>query len=164
MVRGHGQEEERANARRKMWKGPQLCPEGAWAGEEGSGEEAYRMRIAIASDGKDLSSNVSSVFGRCDFFLIVEIEGDKIASWKAVKNNHEKPGGAGICAAKIVAQEGVVAVIAGKMGPKALDVLKQFGIEAYFATGSAKDAIDSLLSKKLERIDENNHTCGEHRS
>jgi len=121
------------------------------------------MRIAVASDGKDLQSSVSAVFGRCAFFLIVEIDDNTISSWKAVENIHDKPEGAGICAAKIVAEQGVTTVIAGKMGPKALDVLKQLGINAYFATGSVKDAIDDFLSKRLEDIDENNHTCGEHR-
>jgi len=45
------------------------------------------MKIAISSIGQnDLSSELSPIFGRCPFFVIVEIENNEIKNHKHIEN------------------------------------------------------------------------------
>lgn len=111
------------------------------------------MKVAISSTGKDLNSNVSDVFGRCPYFVIAEIENNKIVKVEATENKSvNQRGGAGISAAQVVAEKNVKAVIAGNIGPRALDVLKQFNVEIYNGSGKVKEVLDKLIKNKLEKI------------
>ncbi|MBW2987762.1 NifB/NifX family molybdenum-iron cluster-binding protein [Candidatus Woesearchaeota archaeon] len=113
------------------------------------------MKIAISATGKDLDSQVDVRFGRCPYFIIVDIEGKKIKGSKAIENTATaQAGGAGISAAEIIGNQKVDAVITGNLGPRAFDVLSQLDVEIYQATGTVKDVIDKFLKKELTRIDE----------
>lgn len=111
------------------------------------------MKIAVSSTGKELDSDVSNVFGRCPYFIIVEVEDKKVTKIEAIENISAKQmGGAGISAAQTVAEKGVKAVIAGNIGPRASDVLRQFNIEVYNGSGAVKEALQKFIDGKLERI------------
>ena len=87
------------------------------------------MKIAISSTGKNLNSNVSDVFGRSPYFIIVEIENKKIVKVETIQNISTKQmGGVGISVAQMVAEKDATIVITGNAGPRAVDVLKQFNI------------------------------------
>jgi len=112
------------------------------------------MRVAISSTGKNINSSVDIVFGRCPFFIIAEVEDKKITRVEAIKNtSSEKMGGAGISAAQSVVEKGISAVITGNVGPRALDVLKQFNVKVYNGSGSVKEALQNLINGKLKKID-----------
>ena len=121
------------------------------------------MKIALSSLGKDINSNLSEVFGRCPYFVIVEIstkggsafggEDKKVKGFEAIENTSaNQMGGAGISAARMVAEENVAAVISGNIGPRALEVLRQFNIEVYKGTGLVKEVIESFIEGELEKI------------
>ena len=111
------------------------------------------MKIALSSPGKDISSNLSEVFGRCPYFLIVEIEDKEAKGFKAVENTSiNQIGGAGISAAQMVAEKNVSAAITGSIGPRALEVLRQFNIEVYKGTGLIREVIQKFIERKLEKI------------
>ena len=111
------------------------------------------MKIAISSKEKDLNSEVDNVFGRCPYFLVVEIENEKIQGFEAVENiSAEQTGGAGISAAQVIAEKNVNTVITGNIGPRALDVLKQFNIEVYSGNGKVSEVLQKFIDKKLEII------------
>ncbi len=113
------------------------------------------MKVVVSSTGKDMSSSVSSMFARCPFFAIADIEGGEIKSVSFEENKDmDKPGGAGISTAQMVASKGANAVIAGSVGPRATDVLRQFNIEIYQANGSVEEALKDYISGK----DEDSHT------
>jgi len=112
------------------------------------------MRVAISSTGKNINSSVDIVFGRCPFFIIAEVEDKKITRVEAIKNTSaEKMGGAGISAAQSVVEKGISAVITGNVGPRALDVLKQFNVKVYNGSGSVKEALQNFINGKLKKID-----------
>ncbi|MCK4525604.1 MAG: NifB/NifX family molybdenum-iron cluster-binding protein, partial [Candidatus Andersenbacteria bacterium] len=93
------------------------------------------------------------VFGRCPYFLIVEIEDKKIQGFEAIENTSAKQmGGAGISAAQVVAEKDVDAIITGNIGPRALDVLGQFNIKIYNGSGSIDDVLQKFIDGKLETI------------
>ena len=100
------------------------------------------MKIAISSTGKKLTDDVSEVFARCPYFIIVEIENQKIEKFEVIKNESENQmSGAGISAAQLMAEKNVNAVITGNVGPRAFDVLKQFNIEIYTGSGAIKKVL-----------------------
>ena len=112
------------------------------------------MRIAISSKGKELDSQIDEVFGRCPYFLIVEIKDKKPELIESAENlSANQMGGAGISAAQQVAEKEVKAIITGNVGPRALTVLKQFDIEMYKGEGSVKDALQKFIDGKLEKIE-----------
>jgi len=112
------------------------------------------MKIAISSNGKNLTDNVSEVFARCPFFIIAEIENGKIKSFEAIENEISgRMGGAGIFAAQLMAEKDVKAVITKNIGPRAFEVLKQFNIEVYQGEGEIKKAIEEFIQGKLKKFE-----------
>lgn len=87
------------------------------------------MKIAIASSGKDLDSQVDSRFGRCPYFLIVDSETEEFEVVENIAGQAAR--GAGISAAQVIANKGVGAVIAGNFGPNAVNVLSASKIKIF---------------------------------
>lgn len=111
------------------------------------------MKIVISSTGKKIEGKVNPQFGRSTYFVIVETEDKKIAKTSFFENNSaNQTGGAGILTAQKVVETGAQAVITGNIGPKAMDVLKQFNIPIFSYEGLIKDAINSFLENKLKPI------------
>ncbi len=107
------------------------------------------MKLAVTSQGPELTSTVDPRFGRAKCFLVVDTETDEV---QAVDNsaNLEATHGAGIQAGRKVAELGVEAVVTGNVGPKALATLKAAGVRVYTgATGTVADAIEQLNTHKL---------------
>ncbi|MEA3378227.1 MAG: NifB/NifX family molybdenum-iron cluster-binding protein [Nanoarchaeota archaeon] len=114
------------------------------------------MKIAISATEKKLDGEVSEIFGRCPYFIIAEIKDKGFAILETIKNlSADKAGGAGLTAAQTVAEKGAEAVIAGDVGPKALEVLKQFNIKIYKMRGSIKEILENFKGKKNENSDSN---------
>jgi len=110
------------------------------------------MKIAITSTGKELSDSVAELFGRCPYFIIAEIEDEKIVKTEALKNESEdQSSGAGMSAAKLLAENDVSVVIARSVGPRAMDVLKQFNIEVYNEEGKIQNILEEFIDKKLKK-------------
>jgi len=111
------------------------------------------MKVLVSSTGKDLESDVSDVFARCPFFIIADIENKSIKKLEVFENiSSKKSGGAGIAAAQVVVEKGAEAIISGNMGPRAKDVLTQFGVKMYKGTGKVGNALELFFEKKLEEI------------
>jgi len=110
------------------------------------------MKIVISVASDDLSGLVNSTFGRCQGFIIAEVEGKEIKSHSFETNPAmNSPGGAGIAAAQFVVSSKAEAIISGNLGPNAFNVLKQAGIKFYSANGlSINEAITKLAEGTLE--------------
>ena len=63
-------------------------------------------------------------------------------------------GGAGVSSAQLIVEKCVDVVITKNMGPRAMDVLKQFNIEVYFGDGVIKDVLQFFIDGKLKKINE----------
>lgn len=84
------------------------------------------MKIAIASEGKDEDSEISSRGGRAPYYLIFE---DKKLI-ETIKNPFSAgSGGAGFSVAYMLAEKKVDLVVAGKVGGNMVSALKEKGIE-----------------------------------
>ncbi len=113
------------------------------------------MKIAISSDGEKLHNKVDQRFGRCPYFLIVNIEGKEVGIFDAVQNQGAIQGhGAGIKAAEQMGELKIDAIITGALGPNATNVLNKLGIKVYAASGVITDALSDFVNNKLELITE----------
>lgn len=111
------------------------------------------MKIAISSTGKNVENNVSDMFGRCPYFIIAEIADKKIVEVKSIENTGMgQTGGAGVSVAQLVVEKGVGTVITGNIGPRALDVLKQFDVDIYIGSGLIKEVLQKFIDNKLEKV------------
>jgi len=112
------------------------------------------MKIAISSTGKNLTDNVSEVFARCPYFIIAEIEKGKIQKTEVIENKiANQLGQAGISAAQLMAEKDIKAVVTKNVGPRALDVLKQFKIDIYAGDGTIEKVLQEFIDGKLRKID-----------
>ena len=106
------------------------------------------MRVVVSSNGADLESPCNETFGRCPMFAFVETETMEL---EAVPNPAvEAPSGAGVRAAELVTGAGVRAVITGRVGPKAMNVLREAGVPVYIASGgTVRQAVEAFKAGKL---------------
>ena len=110
------------------------------------------MKLAITSQGSELTSLVDSRFGRARYFLVIDTETDKT---RAVDNeaNLNADQGAGIQAGKNVIDLGVDAVITGHVGPKAFATLQAGSISVFTgAAGTVTDAIEQFREGRLSPV------------
>ena len=113
------------------------------------------MIIAVSADGDKLYSKVDQRFGRSPYFIVMDVKGDKVGAFNAIKNEGAKQGhGAGIKAAEQMGKLKVEAVITGQLGPNATNVLNELGIKAYSGAGVITDVLDDFVKNKLEEISE----------
>ena len=116
-------------------------------------KEVKGMKVAVSSTGKDMNSQIDVRFGRCPYFVIVDIENKEVKGSEAIENvSATQMGGAGITAAQMVADKGVKAVISGNVGPRAFSVFEQLGIEVYQGTGTVKEAVERFGKGELTKI------------
>lgn len=107
------------------------------------------MRVAITSQGPDLSSQVDPRFGRARYLIVVDSESNEFTALDNSRNLNAVQG-AGIQAVKDVVNEGVDAVLTGQVGPKALEALETAQIRVFLgASGTVEDALNELRSGRL---------------
>ncbi len=112
-----------------------------------------KMKVVVSATDETIDSEIDSRFGRCPYFIVVEIENKEIKNVTAVKNQgQEQQQGAGISAAEQVANLKPDAIITGSLGPNAYRVLNQVAIPCYSASGNIKNAINDLIEQKLTRL------------
>ncbi|MGC9434772.1 MAG: NifB/NifX family molybdenum-iron cluster-binding protein [Methanomicrobiales archaeon] len=100
------------------------------------------MKIAIATD----ESVVSPHFGHASGYEVVEIEDGTVTSREFVESPGHSPG----VLPALLRDHGVSIVIAGGMGPKAIDAFCNFGIDVYVGVeGPIDQVIEDWIAKKL---------------
>ncbi len=79
------------------------------------------MKIAISATEPSLDAAMDQRFGRCAYFVVVEpdtMDSESVPNLTATLGS-----GAGIQAARLLAEKGVSTVLTGNCGPKAWDTL-----------------------------------------
>jgi predicted Fe-Mo cluster-binding NifX family protein len=108
------------------------------------------MRFAIsAEDNNGLDSTISHHFGRCPFFVLVDVEGEEIGEVQVIDNPYFAQHQPGMVPGFIHNQSADV-MISGGMGRRAIAFFQEYGIDiATGATGTVKTAIGNYLRGKL---------------
>lgn len=108
------------------------------------------MKVCISSTGNNLESIIDPRFGRCPFFIIVDIQTEK---FEAIPNPGANfGGGAGIAAAQLIASQNVEAIISGNFGPNAFEVLQSAKIKIYPGVFNltVKQGIEKFKNNQLQ--------------
>ena len=119
------------------------------------------MKIAFASEeDKDIESTVAHHFGRCPFYVFIDVdENGKVKSVETKANPYFSSHEPGVVPQYIAGEKANV-MVAGGMGPRAIDWFAQLGVKAVTgASGSVKDVLNDYLNGKLNSVE----SCGEHR-
>ena len=103
--------------------------------------------IAVASeDDRGLSGKVSGHFGRCPYYVLVEANGGTVAGSRVVANPYfdlHRPG----VMPRLIRDMGANVIIAGGMGPRAIDMFHGFGIDvATGVVGKVGEVLEAYLS------------------
>ena len=106
------------------------------------------MKVCITSTGPGLDSEMDPRFGRCQYFLFVDLE---TLGCEAVENpNIGAAGGAGIQSAQLVANKGVEALITGQVGPNAFTTLQAAGIKILTgASGKVREVLEKYQKGQI---------------
>lgn len=110
------------------------------------------MIMAISAREKGLDSQVDQRFGRCAFFVLVNVESGELV--KSIENtNAASAGGAGPQSVQILSEHGVNAVALGNVGPNAVTALKAAGMEIYTGIeGTVQETLKKFKEGKLEVV------------
>jgi len=108
-----------------------------------------RFKVGVASQGPGgLDDMVSPMFGRCQSFTIVEVDGKAIKGAKVLSNQYiSAPSGVGIAVVQMLANEGVKYILAGRFGPNVSVVSGQLGIQMVMVPPGVKigDAVNQYI-------------------
>jgi predicted Fe-Mo cluster-binding NifX family protein len=114
------------------------------------------MKVAVTSQGRELSSEVDPRFGRARKLIVVDTETGQFQAHDNTVNLHAVQG-AGIQTGKNVANLDVDAVITGSVGPNAFKTLSAAKIKVFLADKqTVRQAIDSFKEGKLREVEQAN--------
>lgn len=109
------------------------------------------MKIAFTTSGNDLNAPLDNRFGRAPKFLVYDLDQE---TFEVVDNqqNVTTAQGAGIAAAKTVAQHGANCLVTGYCGPNAYRALSAAGIKVFYTYATTVGrALEQYRSGKLSQ-------------
>ncbi len=107
---------------------------------------ADSMKIAVATTGPEKTATISQQAARSPFFLFFDGKGNFL---EAVENpSKDLPGGAGQSAASLIAKKGATLIIAGNIGYKMEQALRDYQIEYKEKTGVAYDVVQKIIQNR----------------
>lgn len=99
------------------------------------------MKIAVTAEGNNLNAKVDPRFGRCRYFIILDLEKNSVETIE--NSNAQFSGGAGVQSAQLMVSLGVKAVLTGNAGPHAFQALQAAGVQVITGvSGVVKDVIE----------------------
>jgi predicted Fe-Mo cluster-binding NifX family protein len=110
------------------------------------------MKIAVATDdNRGLDARMSQHFGRCPYYILVDVVNGEIGEVKAIKNpfygSHGEPGEV----PNFIKELGAQVIIAGGMGPKAIAFFGQYGIQVITGvSGAVQEVMKLYLNGKIQ--------------
>jgi predicted Fe-Mo cluster-binding NifX family protein len=106
------------------------------------------LKIAVASVGKDSSSNVGPTATRSQYYLIFDSAGKLL--WVIENPYFRTRKGSGACveAMNMLKKKGVTHIIAGAFGPRTSAVIRNTGMKQIRSAGIVRDSVSLLLNKK----------------
>lgn len=109
------------------------------------------MKIVVTSEGQTLDAMVDPQFGRCNYFLLIDTDTDKI---EAIQNpSTQQTGGAGIQAGQLIVSKGTEVVLTGNMGPNAFQVIQSAGIKVVTGvSGKISEALQAYKNGKFSPV------------
>lgn len=108
------------------------------------------MRIAISTDdNRGLDSVVSPHFGRCPYYVLVDVEDGQVQQVRAAENPYYGQHAPGVVP-EFIHRQGAQVMLTGGMGGRAIAFFQQYGIEPVTgASGTVRHALEQYLGGAL---------------
>ena len=118
------------------------------------------MKIVIPTDDKKgLDDIVAKHFGRCNTYTFLDEKGNVV---EIINNTSEHMGGAGL-PPELMKEHGANILLCRELGPRALNLCKQLGIDVYVCRAeTVKEIFEKWKNKKIKKADFKD-VCEEHR-
>jgi len=114
------------------------------------------MKVAVTSQGEELSSEIDPRFGRAKWLIVIDTKTGKSEAHDNTVNLNAAQG-AGIQTGQNIANLDVDAVITGNVGPNAFRTLSAAKVRIFLAEKqTVQEAIDSFKADKLKEVDQAN--------
>lgn len=111
-----------------------------------------QMKVAVTSQGKELSSEIDPRFGRAKWLLLVDTKTGVSGSYDNTVNLNLAQG-AGIQTGQNVVNLGAEAVITGNIGPNAFKTLSAANVRIFLSKAKTiQEAIGSFKAGKLNEV------------
>lgn len=108
-----------------------------------------RTIVVAAADSRGLEGEVSAHFGRCPAYVVCRVEDDRAESVEIVENPHARAHRPGVMPA-FIRDLGADVIIAGGMGPRAIQAFEKHGIETVSGcSGGVGEVLDAYLAGEL---------------
>jgi predicted Fe-Mo cluster-binding NifX family protein len=109
------------------------------------------MRIAVSADNRNgLDSVVSPHFGRCPYFILVDVDGHEVHEVREVDNPYYGQHQPGQVPA-LINSLGANVMLTGGMGGRAIMFFQQFGVEGVTgAFGTVRQSVERYLGGQLK--------------
>lgn len=111
----------------------------------------HEVRVAVSADDQNgLDSVVSPHFGRCPYFILVDLYGSEVQQVTAVENPYygrHQPGQV----PRFIRQQGADVMLTGGMGRRAIGFFEEYGIQAVTeASGTVRRSLERYLGGELQ--------------
>ncbi len=125
-----------------------------------------RLIAIAAEDDRGLDGEVSAHFGRCPAYVLVRVDGESIGEAEVVPNPHFHAHQPGVMPG-FISGLGADVILAGGMGPRAVDLFHGYGIEvATGAVGNVRKVLEAYLRGEVRGIvpcaHDHEDSCGGH--
>jgi len=115
--------------------------------------------VVPTDDKKGLKSIVAEHFGRCETYTFLDEKGNAI---EIIDNISEHMGGSGL-PPELMKKHGADVLLCRGLGPRALNLCKQLGIDVYVCQAkTVKEIFELWKNKKIKKADFGD-VCEEHR-
>ena len=111
------------------------------------------MQIGMAVESNSsLEAEISRHFGRCPYYVILEVEEEKFKQpIKVIANPYATVHGQPGQVPSFLKEQGIEVITAGGMGSRAVEFFNRYGIKVVTgASAKVKEAVDSFLKGKLK--------------
>ena len=118
------------------------------------------MKIVIPTNGKrGLDDTVAEHFGRCNTYTFLDEKGNVA---EIIDNTSEHMGGSGL-PPELMKKHGANILLCKGLGPRALNLCKQLGIDVYVCQAkTVKEIFEIWKTKKIKKANFED-VCEEHR-
>ena len=109
-----------------------------------------KIKVAFASEENvGLEGSLSHHFGRCPYYVFVEVEDGKVKNVEVKENPYFTSYVSG-AVPQFIASEGARVILAEGMGPRAIDGFKKLNIQPITGvTGKVRDVLNDYLAGNL---------------
>lgn len=110
--------------------------------------------VAVPSEAPGgLEASPSAHFGHCAAYTVAKIQDGAISDVRVIANPGHEHGGC-VQPVKELAKDGVTALLAGGMGQKPLEAMREVGIKVYHCAGllTVQAALEAFAAGKLNEF------------